>query len=99
MSSKRRRRKNNAAAPAAPAGAGARAALYVDELADKPQRTLELNGTLRYSLSQEPRFTELLVYGSPASDADEQTRDLIAQHQEHDTKVTFTQKEPPGPGK
>lgn len=78
------------------AGRARRAAVYVNELAPRAQRTLELNGILEDVLQQAQIFKELVVYGADESDADDGTRELMARHEERGTKVSFAGEEEEG---
>ena len=82
-----RRRKRGQQQP--PPRAKNRAALYVDELLPPPERTDQLNKMLLAMLSQKPRFEAITIFGSPASDADDDTKDITSRLQEHGTAVAF----------
>ena len=68
-----------------------RVAAYVDELKTLKGRRKELAGILRYLDKREERVEAIIIYGSPATDADARIKNIIAQLQGHGTSVTFKQ--------
>ena len=71
------------------AGKPKRVAAYVDELKTLKGRRKELAGILRYIDKSEERVGAIIIYGSPATDADARIKNIIAQLQAHGTSVTF----------
>ena len=68
-----------------------RAAVYVDELLPIEERQQELVNTLRHVVKNLEHYDGIIVYGSPATDANEHVKDAIALLTEHGTEVTFSQ--------
>ena len=66
-----------------------RMAAYVDELKTLKGRRKELAGILRHIEKLEERADSVIIYGSPATDADDRIKNIIARLQEHGTSVTF----------
>ena len=66
-------------------------AAYVDELKTLKGRRKELAGILRYLDKPEERVGAIIIYGSPATDADARIKNIIAKLEEHGTSVTFKQ--------
>ena len=73
------------------AGKSKRVAAYVDELKTLKGRRKELAGILRYIDKSEERVGAIIIYGSPATDADARIKNIIARLEEHGTNVTFKQ--------
>ena len=71
------------------AGKPRRIAAYVDELRTLKGRRKELAGILRHVGKIEERVEAVIIYGSPATDADDRIKNIIAQLEEHGTRVTF----------
>ena len=60
------------------AGKSKRVAAYVDELKTLKGRRKELTGILRYIDKSEERVGAIIIYGSPATDADARIKNIIA---------------------
>ena len=66
-----------------------RMAAYIDELKTLKGRRKELAGILRYVAKLEERAEAIIIYGSPATDADKRIKNIIDRLEEHGTSVTF----------
>ena len=69
------------------AGKSKRMAAYVDELKTLKERRKERAGILQYVDKIEERAKAIIIYGSPATDADNRIKNIIAQ-----TKGTWNER-------
>ena len=66
-----------------------RIVVYVDELETLQGRRKKLAAKLRYAAKSKIQLESIIVFGSPATDADERINRIIAKLLENGTKVIF----------